>query len=336
MEDRVVVCAPSWLGDGVMAMPALQDFRRRNPDANLTVLGKAAVLPLWELHGAPDRLVRLGTGLAGTAATVRALRRIAPDRAYVLPHSIRGALVPFLAGVPARIGKAGHATRDWLLTQVADVGAARERHQAYEYLALMSGPEAAAACEALEPPKLEPSDELRAAAERRLAGVSRPRVGLFPFAARPSKRWPAPRFAELGRALVRDGLGVILLGSPAEAPLGRKLAAGIGDGVMDLGGRTTLGELAAILELCDAVVANDSGGMHLAAAAGTPVVAIFGGTDPSKTGPLGSGVRIIRGDLPPGSGAGAAGDALARARLAEVGVERVWAALHDLLSREIR
>lgn len=327
MADRVVVCAPNWLGDSVMAMPALQDFRRRNPGVEVTILAKPAVLALWELHRAADHVIPLGTGPLGTAATVRAVRRIAPARAYVLPHSIRAALVPFLAGVPARIGKSGHATRDWLLTEIADVGPARERHQAYEYLALLSGPEVAGACDALEPPKLQISDELRAMAERVVGGLPRPRVGLFPFAARPSKRWPAPRFAELGRTLGRDALSVVLFGSPAEAEACRKLAVEIGEGVTDLGGRTTIGELAAVLEVCDVVVANDSGGMHLAAAVGTPVVAIFGGTDPAKTGPLGSVSRIVGGDRPSASPVGASGDALARARLEAVSVEGVRAAL---------
>jgi heptosyltransferase-2 len=124
----------------------------------------------------------------------------------------------------------------------------------------------------------------------------RPLVGLIPGAARgPSKRWPAEHFAEIGKRLAEDrGASLLIFGAPSEFELCGSVAKRVGTRAQNYAGKTSLPEWAALLKSCDLVVCNDSGGMHLASALGTPVVAVYGMTDPAKTGPLGANARVIQ------------------------------------------
>lgn len=290
--EHIVVCGVNWIGDAVMSMPALDRLRARRPDARLTVLAKPSVAPLWRMHDAPDEVLELMSGAGGVWRAAAALRARAAAEAWVLPHSPRSALIPFLARVPRRVGTPGLG-RSLLLHRVVRPSTDPDRrHQAYEYLDLFFPGEEAP----LEAPRLRPPEAARAAVRERLAGIPRPLVGLMPGAARgPSKQWPAVRFADLAGRLAREiGCGVAVMGAPSE----RGLCAGIAQAAegrsVNLAGQTDIGAWAAALSLCAIVVANDSGGMHLASALGAPVVALYGITDPSRTGPLGARTRILQ------------------------------------------
>ena len=134
---RILVCGVNWIGDSVMSMPALQAFRRANPAAQITLLVKPSLVPLWTLHAGFDRILPLREGVVGTLRTVSAARRLRFDRAFILPHSFRSAVVPWLAGVPTRTGLPGH-WRDFMLTEVVrPMGRPGRNHQAYEYMDLL-------------------------------------------------------------------------------------------------------------------------------------------------------------------------------------------------------
>jgi heptosyltransferase-2 len=289
-QERITICGVNWLGDSIMSMPALQLFRRRNPDVAICLLVKPGLIPLWELHAGVDQIVVCGKGLMGTLHTAGALRRAGCRTAFVFPNSLRSALIPFLGGIPERIGATGH-WRSWLLSRRVTVpGDADESHQAREYYSIL-GLDAEGEVEApqLKIPVLL-MDTVRARFSLRAAGSY---VAMMPGAARgPSKRWSAERFAEVGRSLVAQGVSVLVLGAGAEAEICEQVAQGVG--CVSLAGKTSLKELAAVLSLCPVVVTNDSGGMHLAAAVGARVVAVYGITDPRKTGPLGAGHRILQ------------------------------------------
>ncbi len=330
---HVLICGVNWIGDSIMSMPALQMLRQRHPDTRLTLLIKPHLVPLWHMHRAPDACLPLATGLAGTQRTGRRLRAERFDMAVVLPHSFRSALLPFLARIPERRGMSGHA-RDMLLTHIITLRPELQRsHQAYEYVNLF-WPGAMPAT--LPPPVLEPPPEVRAAVTAGAARWPAPRIALLPGAARgPAKQWPVDHFVAVARA-VRTELGgsVLLFGGPADAPLGARLGSALADGpVGNWVGQTTLPEWAAWLGQCQAAVANDSGGMHLAAAMGTPVVALFGLTDPAKTGPLGSAHRILQQaagghrDIPRASAAAAAA-------LAAIPPAAVVTALREMLTAQ--
>lgn len=327
----VVICGLNWVGDSIMAMPALQAFAASRPDAAVVAVVKPGVAALWRMHPAVAATVELGPGLNGALGAAGTLRSTGAQVAYVLPHSFRSALAPFAAGIPERIGLPGHA-RDFLLTRVVRPAPRQGReHQAYEYLDLL-----APMADGLPAVSLTPPPD----AERRAAEWMGPGrwVGLLPGAARgPSKQWPVGRFAEVGRRLVRShaDVQVVVLGARGEQGLCREVEAAIGSNrVPNLAGRTTFSEWAAALRRCAVVVANDSGGMHLSVAVGTPVVALFGITDPAKTGPLGACRILQRGgersrDVPRDS-------RRAREQLAAIEPAEVEEAVESFLSRPHR
>ena len=115
---RLLVCGLNWLGDAIISLPALQAFRWENPAAELTVLTKPHLAPLWAMHAAPTRVVTLPADWAGCRTAIRDLRALELETAFVLPHSFRAALFPFLARIPQRIGLPGHFPRDFMLTEV--------------------------------------------------------------------------------------------------------------------------------------------------------------------------------------------------------------------------
>lgn len=328
--DRILICGTNWLGDSIMGMPAVQAFRRAHPDARIAVLVRPGLIPLWRMHAAPAEVLCMADGPLGPLRAAPLVRRGAFDTAFVFPHSFRSALAPYLGGVPARIGMPGHS-RDWMLTQVIEPPSRADRqHQAYEYIGLMTGDLDAP----LDPPRLELPEEAVAGACARLSGLPSPRIGLVPGAGRgPSKRWPEEHFGELGRRLAGEAAcGVVVLGAPDERDLCGRVAGAAGGTALSLAGQTGLTELAAVLRACDAVVVNDSGAMHLAAAVGTPLVALYGMTDPGKTGPLGRRCVILQ-EGGPRSRDIARRSREAQERLASITPGRVYDAVLGCLGR---
>ena len=333
-SPATLVCAVNWLGDGCMALPALARYRAAHPGERIVVLAKPKQHAFWRLVPSVDAVLPLTPGLGGLLAVRHALAAEPCARAIVLPNSWRAALAPWLARVPERIG-ARRGLRGLLLTRRVDAPAMHDpgAHQQLEYEALFgNAPDAPAP----PGPLLAIPPAAQVAAERLLPEGAAPWVGLLPGAARgPSKQWPVERFAEVAHQLrVTDGVRVCLLGTGREASLCARIAGATGD-ALNLAGRTPLAELAAILARCACVLSNDSGGMHLAAVCGTPVAAIFGLTDPAKTGPVGSGHRIL---MAPGYTRGrdiGRRSAAAAEALAAVPAEAALEAVRALLGRRV-
>lgn len=330
----------NWLGDSVMTMPAIQEFKRRNPACPTAMLSKPSLTALWKMNPHIDTVIELHPGPTGAASAALAVRRAGFERAYVLTQSFRSALVPFLARVPSRTGMPGH-NRDWMLTAVVrPVETETRRHQMFEYFDLLGiGGPAMPDTQSI----VIPSGVLAACrqklAELLPAGHGRPIVGILPGAAHGSaKRWPVDFFKQVTEQLVNHhGCRAIVFGSENEAHACSLITAGITESAVDLSGKTSIPELAAMLQQCTVVIANDSGGMHLAAIVNTPVVAIFGLTDPAKTGPLGLGHRIIAADRTDRSRDLEPDSQVAKEALLSVRPETVLAAALDILeNREQR
>ncbi|RJR12643.1 lipopolysaccharide heptosyltransferase II [Candidatus Parcubacteria bacterium] len=295
MPENILICGTNWLGDSVMSMPAIQAFKAGYSSCRLTMLVKPKLYSLWSMHRSVDAVMELGDGLSGVMAAAASSRHGAFDRVFVFPNSFRSALVPFLAQIPVRIGVAGHC-RQWMLTSVVRFSRRKEKiHQAWEYVDILGLSDA---CDNIVDPRLSiPEDKLLEARDTLEQMKWKKCIGLMPGAAYgPAKRWPADYFVEVGREFAGKGYGIAVMGSMDEVNLCAAVSSGIGDQSLSLAGRTSLPQLAALLGVCSAVVTNDSGGMHLASAVGAPVVAVFGITDPSKTGPLGKNIRVILGD----------------------------------------
>jgi heptosyltransferase-2 len=285
---RVLLRAPNWLGDTVMAVPALRSLRRALPEAELWVLGPWAPT-LLEAEPGLQRLVGVPPDRRARWAMTRALRAAPPDLAVLLPNSFATALEARLAGARWRVGYAGDG-RTALLTHPVPPPAARV-HQVAAYLGLL---EVLGAPVAPTPPRLHVAparhDEARALVQS--VGVEDAGVAVaiqLGAAFGPSKLWPGDRLAALADALERDGTPVVFLGGPTAGPLLDAVGRARGAPVRSLVGRDHPALLPALLARFAVLVAPDSGPAHVAAAVGVPVVTLFGPTDPRLTAPLGPG-----------------------------------------------
>lgn len=289
---RVVVVAPNWLGDAVMALPAIADVRASFAGAHVAVAARTAVAPLFTMVDGIDEVVTLpsrgGWGmLASWRDDAEALAAGKFDSAVLLPNSFQAALTSSMAGIPDRWGFATDWRRRWLTRAVPR--ARGPLHQAAYYQALT------AALEMSNGPQVAsvraPIDEGRRVLAHAGAAGDAPVVAFAPGAAYGrAKQWLPERFAELARFITARGWHVALTGSRGDGPVCAEIASAAGTAgtgrVLDLAGNTNLAELAGVLAASGAVVANDSGAMHLAAAVGAPVVAVFGATNEARTSPL--------------------------------------------------
>lgn len=294
--QKILICGVNWLGDGIMSMPAVNAFKKAHPNNSISILLKSNMIPLWEMCSSVDDCLLLESGFAGTLRTVEAVAAKGFNTAYVFPNSVRSALIPFMAGIPRRRGMSGH-TRSVLLTESID-DRFENKHQLLEYMSIL---ELNTGDDAPVDAGLHLGDTVDLIRKRHLgsfeSGVKNI-IGMIPGAAYgPSKMWPAAYFVEVGRKLIDEhGCKLLVMGIDSEREICMRVSEELGDSAICLAGETNLRESAILMGDCSAVICNDSGGMHLAAAAGTKVVAVYGVTDPFKTGPLGDGHRLILAD----------------------------------------
>ena len=280
-----------------MAMPAVRAFHAQHPQWELTLLVKRKMIPLWELCTSVRAIMELEEGALGAWRTAQVLRQEGFDRCYILGNSFRSALTPFLAGIPDRIAFPGHH-RDFMLTEVIPGDSSQDQHQAHEMAQLLGIALPDSPTIDLEiPPGLPDTCRRHFLDDTDTASGRGPWIALLPGAARGNaKRWPLQHFVECGQRIRSDlDAPIVIMGAAQEHALCEEIAQGIGCRVHNLAGVTSLQEFAAILSLCRGAIANDSGGMHLAAATGTPLVALFGLTSPEKTGPLSPCKTVLRG-----------------------------------------
>lgn len=300
---KYLVVGPSWVGDMVMAQSLFRALKRDDPEAVIDVLAPGWSLPI--IARMPE--VRQGiaapwkSGELALRAQWRLARRLKGyDRALILPRSLKSALIPFLAGIPERVGFSGEG-RSLLLTDarrrrptrdgavITDrtvwrylgLGASREDYQCYEFDVL--------------PPSL---DIDRENAGRVMADLglddARPVIAICPGAEfGPSKQWPLDNHRALAGELVQHGFQVWIMGGSKDAGAGDHIASGQ-SGVFNLCGSTRLEDVVDLFSRCRKVVSHDSGLMHVAAAAGAHVVAIYGSTSPDFTPPLTDRAVILR------------------------------------------
>jgi heptosyltransferase-2 len=299
----LLVRATNWLGDAVMTTPALAAVREGLPDARIALLAKPLVAELFRHHPDVDEVIvyeRPGRheGALGRLRLGAELRRRRFDGALLLQNAFDAALIAFLGRIPERAGYPTDGRRILLTLPVPLTPGILERHEVEYYLCLLDGlgiprPEPAAL-------KLAVTEEEREAIETRLAslGIERgaPFVAINPGATYGSaKRWYPDRFAAVADALSAEwGAAVVVVGSTAEAPLTGEIEAATRNPPVNLAGKTTVRELMALLSLSSFLVTNDSGPMHIGAALGVPLVAIFGPTDWRRTSPWSERAKVVR------------------------------------------
>jgi heptosyltransferase-2 len=307
--NRILVIAPNWIGDAVMSQPLLATIKASYPHAVIDVLATPWVAPVYracsevaELIEANLRHGQLQWGLRRALAAQIKKRNYAS--CYVLPNSLKSALIPWLANIPVRIGYQGELRR-FLLTETKANSPKTQRIPMVEHYANLCAPSGNLDT-TINPPYLVPMASALESARARLqaAGIQTDAlVVLCPGAEYgPSKRWPAAHFAALAQSILnaKPTASVVLLGSPSDRVIGDAVVstAASQSRMFNWCGATSLDEAIAIISLCSNVVSNDSGLMHIGAALQVPQVAIFGSSDPSHTPPNSAKATVISLHLP--------------------------------------
>ncbi len=299
--DRVCIIKPSSLGDVVHALPILAALRARWPRAHLAWVVNHPFRELLEGHRALDELIvhdrsaRGGgpLGMSGTAGLFRTLARGRFDLTIDLQGLLRSALMTAAAGSRVRVGMAdAREGARWFYTDRVD--ASRLRLHAVERVRRVA---AAFGARIAEPRfDLPTTPEHAGWAREMLEPLPRPRIVLNLGAQWLTKRWPPEHFAEIARrTFQRYGAGLIAVGSSADRPLVEALMRHAGPiSILDLSGRTSLRQLASLSAECDLLISNDTGPLHLAAAAGARVIGIYTCTDPLLTGPFGPRATTVQ------------------------------------------
>jgi heptosyltransferase II len=295
--DRILIRGPNWVGDAVLAIPAMKAVREQYKSAEITLLVRPWVAGLFASAPFVDKVWSepKPAGLGDWTRLTRTIRARRFDVALLLPNSFESALMTFLGGVPRRIGYATDGRR-WMLTNPV-TPRKQPRHQVGYYLELAS---------VFSAPPDRPSIEMEATAEeredaRKLLGaegipMNAPFLVVNAGAAYGSaKRWHEDRFAAAADILAGElGLRVALIGSEAERPIAAEIRNRTRSEAAVLNGKTSLETLIGVLAESSLMITNDSGPMHIAAALGVPTVAVFGSTDERVTGPFSPSARIVK------------------------------------------
>jgi heptosyltransferase-2 len=298
---NILVRGVNRIGDTVFSLPSVTALKHAFPQARLTVLAKPQVMGLFLHNPAVDETIPLEDrgrhkGLAGRWRLVLELRKRKFDLAVVLHNCFDAALVPFLAGIPERIGYVKEH-RGFLLTR--SLPFPREPvHQVDHYLALLSLIGVTAGDKV---PRLFIDHGEKEWAEGFLNEntARRPLVGIIPSSIARTRRWFPERFASVGDRLTEStGGSVILLGGPGDAGISEAIKGHMKTRSVDATGRTGIRQLMALIEHCDLIISNDTGPMHLAWALGKPVVTFLGAADIREIRPLSPKVHIINKELP--------------------------------------
>lgn len=296
MVDRaILVIGPRWVGDMVMAQCLFTALKAVDPTRPIDVVAPAWAAPL--LARMPEVRTAIEAPFKpkefGLLARWRFGRRLAGRyaTAYVLPGSWKSALVPLFAGIPERIGYRKEM-RYGLLTEMPDLPAVIKRKTAETYFRL------AATGGRRVNPRLAVDAANRAALLAAHGLVAKHYVVMMPGAEfGPAKRWPSRHYAAFAAARMAAGDRVVLLGSAKDGEVGAEIAA-LAPGVIDLTGQTKLVDAIDLVAGARLAVCNDSGLMHVAAAVGTPLVAVYGSTSADNTPPLSDRAEIVSLKLP--------------------------------------
>lgn len=299
---KILIVGPAWIGDMMMAQSLFKLLKRQNPQVELHVLASAWTRELLARMPEVDETLDmpLGHGVVGLGERRRLGKMLANknyQQAILLPNSFKSALIPFFADIPVRTGWCGEM-RYGLLNDMRRLNKKRYPLMVQRYMALAFAPEVAL-------PNDFPYPALRVNIENRSAllhkfslQLTRPLLIICPGAEYgPAKRWPEQYFAQIAAEKIAEGWQVWMMGSAKDKPVAETICAALPTALQThahiLAGVTSLGEAIDLMACAKAVVTNDSGLMHIAAALQLPLVAIYGSTSPEFTPPLAQQIRMV-------------------------------------------
>ena len=305
-KKKILIIAPSWVGDVVMLEPLLALIKEQSPNAIIDVLANKILLPIFKYM--PE--INQGLALPFTHGELKlkerykfacTLRKANYDQAIILPNSFKSALIPFFAGIKQRTGWRGEM-RYGLINdlRILDKNILPLMVERFSALGI---PPNEKVPEKFKQPKLSIPAENILVTQRKfnLENTYRTmRVLIFCPGAEygESKRWPAEYFAKIAETKSKDGFKILLLGSPKDSDVASKIQQHCNNVCTDLTGKTSLAEAADLISAAQVVISNDSGLMHVTAALDRPLIAIFGSTSPEFTPPLSDNAKILTLNLP--------------------------------------
>lgn len=304
---KILVIGPSWVGDMMMSQSLYRTLKAEHPDAEIDVMAPAWCRPLLSRMPEVNEALAMPLGHGALALGKRyrlgkALRHKNYQRAYVLPGSFKSALVPFFAGIARRTGWRGEM-RYGLLNDLRVLDKPAFPLMVERYVALAYDKPVKNARDLPQPllwPQLqvEEQEKIETAALFSLS-ADRPIIGFCPGAEfGPAKRWPHYHYATLAQQLITAGYQIVLFGSAKDHETGEQIRQSLDEPAQqycrNLAGETKLEQAVILLAHCRAVVTNDSGLMHVAAALNRPLVALYGPSSPDFTPPLSHHARVIR------------------------------------------
>ncbi|WP_334471292.1 ADP-heptose--LPS heptosyltransferase RfaF [Arsenophonus sp. PmNCSU2021_1] len=306
---KILVVGPSWVGDMMMSQSLYRTLKTLHPDAEIDVMASDWCRPLLNKMPEVRQAISMPLGHGRLAISVRRqlgihLRTQSYDQAYILPNSFKSALVPFFAKIPIRTGWRGEM-RYWLLNDIRLLDKAAFPQMVRRYVALAYQKGTVNNADEIPKPILWPQlavTETEIVQSKHIFHIPEqlPIIGFCPGAEfGPAKRWPAYHYVELAQLLfAAHGYQILIFGSQKDSRIGedirQSLSADCRQHCFNLAGKTTLEQAVNLLASCRAVVTNDSGLMHIAAALNRPLVALYGPSSPDFTPPLSNRVEIIR------------------------------------------
>jgi heptosyltransferase-2 len=298
--SKILVVGPAWVGDMVMAQSLFRVIKQLHPNALLDVLAPEWSRPLLERMPEVHEAIAIPIGhgvlnLGVRYSLAQILKQKNYDQAMVLPNSWKSALIPWLAKIPKRTGFVGEM-RWGLLNDARVLHKAALPLMVQRFVALAYKKGSAILKSQCPPPQLKTDPKnIENALQKFAVKGDQPILALCPGAEfGPSKRWPENYYADVANEKLKQGWSVLLFGSKNDIPVCQAIQQQTGGRCIDLTGKTSLGEAIDLLSHATAVVTNDSGLMHIAAALDKPLIAVYGSTDPSFTPPLNQQSQVVR------------------------------------------
>ncbi|AWK14502.1 ADP-heptose--LPS heptosyltransferase RfaF [Candidatus Fukatsuia symbiotica] len=305
---KILVIAPSWVGDMMMSQGMYRTLKVKHPTARIDVMAPQWCRPLLARMPEVNQALPMPLGHGVLAISERrrlgiSLRETQYERAYILPNSFKSALVPFFANIPQRIGWRGEM-RYGLLNDIRVLDKLAFPMMIQRYIALAYDKQNVRSAADLLQPLLWPQLQVRDEEILEITTLfdltdQRPIIGFCPGAEfGPAKRWPHYHYSTLAQQLIDNGYQVALFGSAKDHPIGEQIRLAINKNnhhnCLNLAGQTSLEQAVVLIAACCALVSNDSGLMHIAAALDKPLVALYGPTSPDFTPPLSKKAKVIR------------------------------------------
>lgn len=297
--NKVLILVPNWVGDAILSIPAMAAVRKRFNDASITILARSLISELFKYEPYINEIVvndfqGIHKGITGKWKLINTLKAKGFGLAILFPNSLSSGLISYLSNIPYRCG---YPTDGRGLLININAKAPDKGHMIDYYAGILLPLGIDNVDKRIH---LDITEEEKDRAIKMLKGkdldTDRPIIGINPGATYgTAKRWYPERFAALSDRIARHyKANIVLFGGKDERAVGEKIAGMMKERATVLSGETTIREAAALIENCDLFITNDSGLMHVAAAVGVPVVAIFGPTDPESTSPYGEGHTIVR------------------------------------------